>query len=129
MESLFVRILVRSFLEVSNNIIGLVLIKSYSQFLTFGIGNIVLVFHDGRLVPLSRQREKNLLNAFLASLPSFFSISYLILETSLALPLGRSLSVVLSSSSVTGSISSLNHSSLTPILGWYSFFQFSLIKS
>src|SRR5438552_5239292 len=128
-ESLFVKILVRSFLEVSSNIIGLVLIKSHSQSLAFGIGNIVLVFHDGRLVPLSRQREKNFLNAFLASPSSFFNISYLILETPLALPLGRSLSVVLSSSSVTGSISSLNHSFLTPILGWYSFFQSSLSKS
>src|SRR5438552_6576472 len=129
MKSLFVRILVRSFLKVSNNIIGLVLIKLHSQSLAFGIENIVLVFHNGELVPLSRQREKNLLNAFLASLPSFFSISYLILETPLALPLGRSLSMVLSSSSVTGSISFLNHFSLTPMLGWYSFFQSSLSKS
>src|SRR5438876_11837990 len=102
MESLFDRILVKSFLKVFNNIIGLVLIKSHSQSLVFGIGNIVLVFHDGGLVLLSRQREKNLLNAFLVSLSSFFSISYLILETSLALPLGRFLSMVLSSSSVIG---------------------------
>ena len=100
LEILFVIIFTKIFRKISSSTIGRVLIILHSQSVGFGIGNSKACFQSPGTIPVSRHQLYKISKCSLNFLYECFTISYAMVLTPAAFPLGQLFSTVSNSSNV-----------------------------